>query len=211
VEYWSARWREGRTGFHEGRANAFLEKHIARLGERRRVLVPLCGKAEDMVFLAAHGHEVVGIEAVEEPVKAFFEEHALSPNVHEGPHGRVYSANNITILISDVLACTREDVGEVNALYDRAAVFALADDVRPKYVAHLRALLKPHSTGLVITFEYPPEKLDGPPFSVGVDEIRTLYAGAAVFEEIDVADAVVGPKFREAGVSATERCVFLSL
>src|SRR5437660_6997543 len=65
-EDWIARWHDGRIGFHEGRPNAFLERHIAELAACRRVFVPLCGRAEDVAFLAAHGHEVVGVELAEQ-------------------------------------------------------------------------------------------------------------------------------------------------
>ena len=44
---WIARWRDGRIAFHEGHANTFLDRYIARFAGCRRVLVPLCGKAED--------------------------------------------------------------------------------------------------------------------------------------------------------------------
>ncbi|HVH46372.1 MAG TPA: hypothetical protein VM925_28720, partial [Labilithrix sp.] len=79
---WAARWRDGRIGFHEGRANTFLERHVDRLGPApKHVLVPLCGKAEDMAFLASRGHTVTGIEVVEDAVQAFFREHDLTPEI----------------------------------------------------------------------------------------------------------------------------------
>ena len=77
---WLKRWREGRTGFHEGRPNDLLVHHAARLAGCRRVLVPLCGKSEDLAFLAARGHDVVGVELAEQAVQAFFAEHDLAPS-----------------------------------------------------------------------------------------------------------------------------------
>ena len=57
-----ARW-SGRIGFHQGAPNPLLVAHAAALGAGpRRVLVPLYGKTEDMVWLAAQGHTVVGVE-----------------------------------------------------------------------------------------------------------------------------------------------------
>ena len=59
-EYWIERWKEGRIGFHRAGVNPQLVEHHARaLGETKRVLVPLCGKSEDLAWLAASGHEVV--------------------------------------------------------------------------------------------------------------------------------------------------------
>jgi hypothetical protein len=53
--FWRARWSEGRIGFHEGTSNAHLRKNVDVLAGARRVLVPLCGKAEDLAVLAAAG------------------------------------------------------------------------------------------------------------------------------------------------------------
>ncbi|NLE47300.1 MAG: thiopurine S-methyltransferase, partial [Sandaracinaceae bacterium] len=71
------RWERGEIGFHEGRPNQLLEKHIGLFEGRRRVLVPLSGKAVDLRFLAERGLEVVGVELVEAAARAFFEEQAL--------------------------------------------------------------------------------------------------------------------------------------
>lgn len=202
---WAQRWTEGKIGFHEGKANELLATYASRLGEARRVLVPLCGKAEDMAFLAAMGHEIVGIEAVELAVQAFFREHGLEPAVERGARGLTfYRAPGITILSGDVFAATPDDVGAVNALYDRAAMVALPGDVRPRYVAHLRALLPAGSTGLLVTFDYDQSRIDGPPFAVNDAEVRRLYAGAEV-TLLATSDAS-GPKFEAAKVPISESC-----
>jgi thiopurine S-methyltransferase len=211
IDFWAARWKEGRIGFHEGRTNAFLARHVDLLGPApRRVLVPLCGKTEDMAFLASRGHHVIGIEAVEDAVKAFFDEHELVPQVEQhNEHIRGYSAGRVTILAGDVFACTKELVGDVDALYDRAALVALAPNVRPRYVAHLRKLLAPQSRGLVITFDYDTSKFEPPPYSVTEAEVRHLYGGALVVQ-VDQG-ALEGPRFREAGVEGAERCFSITL
>lgn len=211
IDFWAQRWKEGRIGFHEGRTNAFLARHVGRLGDPpKRVLVPLCGKAEDMAYLAARGHDVVGIEVIEDAVKAFFREHELEPSVRElDGNVRAYASGRVTLLVGDVFACTRAHVGNVDALYDRAALVALPADVRPRYVAHLRELLAPRSKGLLVTFDYDPSKFEPPPFVVSEEEVRRHYAGAAV-TDIDQAP-LEGPRFREAGVSGTERCFAIEL
>lgn len=202
---WAQRWSEGKIGFHEGKANELLAKHVGGLGEARRVLVPLCGKAEDMAFLAARGHEIVGIEAVEVAVQAFFREHGLAPSVERGPRGLVfYRAPGITILSGDVFAATNEDVGAVNALYDRAAMVALPADVRPRYVAHLRALLPAGSPGILVTFDYDQSLIDGPPFAVNDAEVRRLYDGAEV-TLLATGDGIA-PKFEAAKIPISESC-----
>jgi thiopurine S-methyltransferase len=202
---WLARWRDGRIGFHEGRTNALLERHAAGIAGARRVLVPLCGKAEDLAFLAAHGHQVVGIELVEQAVREFFEEHALVPSVSARGGLVEYRAGAVTLLAGDLFAATPELVGPVDALYDRAALIALPAELRPRYVAHLRTLLPPGAPGLVITLEYDQQRMKGPPFAVHEPELRSLYS-ARTLELLEERPAPPGGKCTQSGVSAIERC-----
>lgn len=203
---WAQRWSEGKIGFHEGQPNALLAEHVGALGERRRVLVPLCGKTEDMAYLVAQGHEVVGIEAVEVAVQAFFDEHGLEAAVERGPRGLVfYRAPGITILAGDVFAATVEDLGGVNALYDRAATVALPADVRPRYVAHLRAVVPAGSPGILVTFAYDQARIDGPPYAVDEAEVRRLYDGSAEVSLLATREAVA-PKFEAAKIPVSESC-----
>lgn len=199
---WEARWKEGRIAFHEGKPNTLLERHVTRLGQRRRVLVPLCGKSEDLAFLAAKGHQVVGIELVEEGVQAFFREHGLHPEISEREGVKVYSTGPITLLSGDVFACTKEIVGPVDALYDRAALVALPAEVRSRYVSHLRSLLAPVSKAIAIIIDYDQEKVSPPPFAVSEAELRELFSGSTLERLED--RPFEGARFREAGVPATE-------
>jgi len=206
IEFWAERWKEGRIGFHEGRPNGFLARHVDRLGAANgsNLLVPLCGKAEDVAFLAARGFRVVGIEVVEDAVKAFFEEHKLTPTVSTRAHGRVYEGAGITIHCADFFACTTEVLGSTfDAFYDRAAIVALPEEMRARYARHLRTLVTPKARALVITFEYEDGEFKPPPFSVSEAEIHALYKGVTV-ESIDSGPAD-GPRFREANVIPTER------
>lgn len=201
-DFWQGRWKEGRIGFHEGRPNAHLEMHVALLGEAKRVLVPLCGKTEDMAFLAARGHHVVGVELVESAARAFFEEHQLTPHVQNvGPFVQ-YQSQSVSILVGDFFQTTLEWLGPVNALYDRAALIALPEALRAAYVKHLRLLLPQGSPGLLVTLEYPQQLMEGPPFSVSKNEVSQHFAGMDC--KLLAECAAEGPRFTEIG--ARECC-----
>jgi thiopurine S-methyltransferase len=209
-EAWLARWREGRIGFHEGRPNAFLERHIARLGGRKRVLVPLCGKTEDLAFLAAAGHTVIGVEIAEQAIREFFAEHELTPAISQRGSFVGYSAGPFTLLCGDIFELTPEIIGPVDALYDRAALIALPAESRQAYARHLRSVLPQGALGLVITLEYDQALMEGPPFAVLEAEVCSLYAGS-VIERIDEAPARGGGKCSDAGIAAIERCYAVTL
>jgi thiopurine S-methyltransferase len=178
--FWEERWAENKIGFHEGEPNSFLVKHHDVLAGAPRVLVPLCGKAEDLSWLAARGHAVVGVELVEDAVKAFFAEHALHPVVTQRGPLVEYEAGGITIYAGDIFATTTETLGQFDAIYDRAALVALPPDLRPRYAEQVRSLCLAGGRILQICFEYPEGHRQGPPFSVSEYELRHLYPGARI-------------------------------
>jgi thiopurine S-methyltransferase len=164
------------------------------------VLVPLCGKAEDLAYLAARGHHVVGIEVIEDAAKQFYAEHELTPTVRQGKGAKIYEAWGITILVGDVFAVTPEDTGPVDALYDRAALVALPPAVRSRYAEKLRSLLSPGAKGLLVTLEYaadgqPPVK--PPPYSIRETDVRALYNDVTPLYDAPATDGRF-PKGRDA-------------
>ncbi|MEJ7599603.1 MAG: hypothetical protein WKG01_16975 [Kofleriaceae bacterium] len=206
--FWEDSWRAGRINFHEGEANKYLSRHAARL-QGRAVLVPMCGKSEDLAYLAYLGHEVIGIELVEDAVTAFFAEHGINPI--RTPRGPVveYRDGPIKILAGDLFAVTPEHVGTVDALYDRAALIALPPEMRGRYVDHLR-LLAPGANGLCITLEYSQEQMAGPPFSVLESELRAHYRDRVELVDEAVADRLP-PRAKDIGLAAQERCFAVTL
>lgn len=215
ASFWVERWRVGEIGFHEGQPNSFLARfaeHLGankRVGESKCVLVPLCGKSEDLAWLAAQGHQVFGVELVEDAVRAFFDEHLITPTVQQ--HGALtrYSKDNIKLWAGDFFAVTGEHVPGVNAFYDRAAMVALPEDMRSRYVAHLCSLLDPHAAGLVVTFEYPQSLFQGPPFAVTEAELRRAYGEANV--KLLATSPVDGGRLGVLGDQATQRCYRVTL
>ena len=185
-DFWRDRWREGRTAFHEGKPNAYLVEHGSRLAGLPHVLVPLCGKAEDLAELAAHGHTVIGVELVEDAAKQFFAEHEVEPEVSTYEGFAVYRARlgvlaaEVTIYAGDYFATTAAMVGRINAVYDRAALVALPREMRARYVEHTRAIAPDASATLLISLEYTTGAMDGPPFSVDETEVRELVAGQRI-------------------------------
>jgi thiopurine S-methyltransferase len=207
-QFWLDRWNAGQIGFHEGRPNAYLERHAAHLGPPGCVLVPLCGKSEDLAWLASRGHAVLGVELAERGARAFFAEHGLVPAEARRGAYLALAAGGVTILVGDVFDLTPADVAAVTAFYDRAALIALTPPQRARYVALLRKLL-PGSNGLLVTFEYDARLMDPPPHAVLEPEVRALYAGVRV-AEIDDGPATHARLAAVHG-SAHVRCFALTL
>jgi len=65
------------------------------------------------------------------------------------------------LLVGDFFALTPELLGPIDAVYDRAALIALPVEIRPRYVAVLRAVLPAGAPALVITLEYDQHAMTG--------------------------------------------------
>lgn len=192
-DFWHARWREGRIGFHEGTPNAGLVRHLDRLSltPGARVFVPLCGKAEDLSWLRARGFDVVGIDLSEIAVREVFARDGLTPDVTKVGGLIKLSAARMTLYAGDVFALTADELGPVDGVFDRAALVALPDEMRVRYVRHLLAL-SGGAAQLLITFDYDQSQMSGPPFAVSSRAVAALYDSHATIENLS-SDAVEGP------------------
>jgi thiopurine S-methyltransferase len=199
AEYWLERWQAGHIGFHRADANPRLvENHQRALGECVRVLVPLCGKSADLEWLVVRGHDVVGVELSELAAQAFFAERGFTPERSEVAGFVSYRYGGVTILVGDFFATTPDALGYFDAAYDRAALIALPEDLRARYVAHLPLLLAPKARLLLVTLHYDAE--GGPPFDVPPAEVERSFSQARVtlLESVDARAETPGPVSRGA-------------
>jgi thiopurine S-methyltransferase len=178
--FWIDRWQENKIGFHEGAPNRYLVERTEWLAGCRRILVPLCGKSEDLAYLASRGHDVIGVELVEDAVKQFFDEHGTVPETEASGDLVIYRAGAITVIAGDFFSVTHDHIGPIDGIFDRAAMVALPPDLRARYIAHLRDLGRDATRELLVSIEYPPESSSGPPFSVEEPEVRKTFAGASI-------------------------------
>lgn len=177
--FWHERWARREIGFHEGEANAALVAHFGALGlaPGARILVPLCGKTRDIAWLLDRGHRVAGVELSPVAIGELFAELNITPTLtDEGPLTR-HQAANLDIWVGDLFDLTAERLGEVDAIYDRAALVALPPTLRGRYTAHLMALTRT-APQLLMTYEYDQQAHAGPPFSIQEEEVRDRYEGA---------------------------------
>ena len=204
-DHWLERWKIGRTGWHEPAGNRNLREHWSLSG--RRVLVPMCGKSPDLLWLEEQGNEVVGIELSDIAVHAFFEENELEFEPVEGTlPGYRAVGRNITLHCGDYFEF---DAEPFDAHYDRGALVALSSELRPRYARHTVSLLADDAHQFVITVEYDEAVCNGPPFSIGPEELLGHWPGLrrhASIEDIDNAP----PKFLEHGLKSLREVVWVS-
>lgn len=210
-DFWHEKWRKREIGFHEGRPNALLERYWAGLGVPAggRVLVPLCGKAVDLFWLAAQGHRVTGIELSEQAVREFFAEQGLEPEEDLlGPYRRLRAAG-IELLCGDFFRLPELALDDVAAVYDRAALIALPPPLRERYARTLQEALPQRLSMLLITYVYPQEEMDGPPFAVTAAEVERLYGSAFALDCLESRDALQAtPGLAARGLSSLQECAW---
>jgi thiopurine S-methyltransferase len=211
ADYWTQRWRENRIGFHREQVMPLLEKHwhTLALPTGSRVLVPLAGKSLDMVWLAAQGHRVLGVELSPLAVTQFFEEHGLAPEVHDSAYGRHHLAGNLELLCGDAFQLSPALLADCAGAYDRGALIALPPDMRRQYVETLYAALPSGCQALLITLEYPQAEKNGPPFSVEEAEVRQLFGPHWQVELLERRDILhQQPDFSAEGVTALATAIY---
>jgi thiopurine S-methyltransferase len=211
-EFWLDRWQAGQIGFHQDRINHYLTRHFARTGAQQggTVLVPLCGKSLDMVWLHQQGFGVVGVELSPLAVEAFFSENKLQPKITSSGKFQRYHADDITLLVGDFFDLSAADIGGIAVVYDRASLIALPSEMRPSYADHLTKLLPRGTNVLLVTMEYPQAEMQGPPFSVHEPEVHDLYDNdfeVTCLESMDV--LAENPRFKERGLSEMIERTFL--
>ncbi|MBV6448285.1 MAG: Thiopurine S-methyltransferase [Nitrosomonas sp.] len=210
--YWLNRWERQDIGFHQTEINPYLREFWQRLqlSPASAVLVPLCGKSRDMVWLRQQGHTVLGVELSIIAAQAFFTEHALVSLDSACDRFTHLAADGIQVLCGDFFALSREDTAAVSAVYDRAALVALPPDMRRRYVNHLLQVLPPHTQILLITLDYPQHEMTGPPFAVSLDEVAALYRSRAEMTVLSQYDVLAqNPRFQERELSRLEEYVIL--
>jgi thiopurine S-methyltransferase len=211
-DFWHERWARGEIGFHQPEINTHLQLYFNRLEIRSgaHILVPLCGKSLDMLYLREKDCRVSGIEISRVAVTEFFEENGIHPEIRDHSGLTLYRSENLEIYCGDFFTGDFSKLNTVDAVYDRASLIALPPDMRAAYVDRLSGLLPGATRTLLLTLEYPQQEMQGPPFSVTRTEIEKLYGSRYEIEHILAEDCLASePRFREKGLSRFDAHVYV--
>jgi len=209
--FWQQRWQQNQIGFHLDRVNPHLVTHWGdlKLPAGSTVLVPLCGKSLDLLWLANQGYAVIGVECSELAVQAFFDEQKLSYQQGDYRGFRVFKAGNINILQGDYFDLDQELLADVSAVYDRASLVAMPEDMRENYVQKLLQCLPSSSQIMLVTLDYNQQQMAGPPFAVPEQEVTELYAQRYQIKRLYQQDILAAEqRFRERGLDYLVETVF---
>lgn len=208
TQFWHDRWASNEIGFHKSEANPLLVKYVdaLSLATGSRFFLPLCGKTLDIGWLLSRGYRVAGAELSAIAIEQLFAQLGVTPTITRVGTLAHYRAPRLDLFVGDIFRVTPELLGPVDAIYDRAALVALPQDMRARYAAHL-ATLTAHAPQLLISFEYDQRVMEGPPFSVSEEEIRQHYGQRYDITVLVSLDVPGGLKGR---CPATERVYLLA-
>ena len=152
---WKAKWKADDIAFHQHEIHPHLIRFWPQLElpVGATVLVPLCGKSLDLGWLHQQGHRVIGVELSHIAIAAYFAERGLQPQRQRLGRFQRYWAGTLELWCGDLFDLRREDLGEVAAVYDCAALTALPAASRGHYVRQLSSLLGVGGQMLLLTTE----------------------------------------------------------
>jgi thiopurine S-methyltransferase len=195
ASFWHERWGSNDIAFHKNEANPLLVKYFAALSlpKGSRVFVPLCGKTRDIPWLLSQGHRVAGAELSEIAVEQLFKDFGTEAKVSRVGEVDCYSATDLDVFVGDIFHLSSEVLGSVDAVYDRAALVALPEELRKGYTTHLMAITN-NAPQLLICYEYDQSLMEGPPFSISNVEVQSRYGEHYQLTLLERADVPGGLK-----------------
>lgn len=240
IGYWQQLWRSGSDSFTLEEPNANLTTHLEDLLpgrsnapiDPRSVLVPLCGRSVDLVFLESRQRSVWGVDIAGAALQRFAQDHGggvASSWKLEGHNGsRAYHLRTLprlTLVHADFLALRPRDYRDpegaplsspladddsppFDAVWDRGGLTSMPPALRLSYASLLHGLLRPGARALV-EFLSPSTDL-----ALSEDAVTGLLAGAFTggrvsrLRRADVRAAF--PDFAPPGLSFLDEVVLLA-
>ena len=171
-DFWIHLWEQGAIGWHQSAVEPALKEWTSHF-KPTRILVPLCGKSLDMIWLRDQGFEVVGVELSSLACETFFNENQIPFTKTQQGNNFLYQGGGILLINGDFFELDQKLLGELGAVYDRAALIALPSKLRAKYTQKIIEFKA--SNILQIILVRAPLDTEGPPYCVTPEEVAEMY------------------------------------
>jgi thiopurine S-methyltransferase len=200
-DFWKERWVNNKIGFHQEKPHSSLIEFADVFKGHNKVLVPLCGKSLDMLFLRDLGLEVIGVEFSELAVSDFKHENNLSMTVEKEKHFSVHKTEGLTIYQGDFFHLSEKEWKGATACYDRASMVAFDRNERKKYAE----LLIKSDVKMILSVIFNCGSVEmgemGPPYSVMEDEVKALYGKDFQLKKLTEHDFPLREAIKERGAT----------
>ena len=214
-QFWHNKWEQKQIGFHLPHTQPLLEKYwlqqVTKNGsDNTTVLVPLCGKSIDLLWLRQQKFNVQGVELSPIAASEFFSEQQLTPKITTDKDFTHYSIDQLEIMVGDFFKLPETNTYPL--IYDRAALIALPQKIQQNYVDKLYQITTTGSKVLLITLDYDTQNdtINGPPFSISPQQVEQLFADNWLVKQLERADVLhLEGKFRKKGAQWVNETAWL--
>ncbi len=165
-EFWTARWKENRTGWDNGEYHSHLPELVsmadaAGIPPGAKILEPGAGRGHHGAYLASCGFDVTSYDVSEIAIELG---EALYKNIIK-----------FKMECADCFVEKPEWISKYDAVFDRAVMCAFPLKRRKEYIDIQASYIKPGGFLLSIPFtETNLEGQEGPPFAMPLSEMKTL-------------------------------------
>lgn len=204
-DFWLERWVSGKIGFHQEEVYHKLIEFWPKLPTNSKVLVPLCGKSNDMVWLAEQGYQVTGVELSPLAIMQFLSDNDFTFNTQVEKGFKVHTVHELPLRMVEGDYFHFQEQG-FDACYDRAAMVAMSKLKRPNYVQHTLKRLASNAKLLLISLQHD-GVADTPPYSVLAQEIISLW-GAKISKIASENLTQIDPQYSTRGYRFFEESVW---
>ncbi|XP_037280158.2 thiopurine S-methyltransferase [Rhipicephalus microplus] len=197
-EFWSHLWKQGHTVWQQPGVHKLLINNKETLLRGRtgaRVFLPLCGKAHELRWFYDMGHNVIGVEFVEECVRSYFNDGGLQIEEATCPiiKCKIFRTpdHRLQVFICNIFDFKRECAGIMDIVWDRSGFTAMRVEDRGRYAAVIKNLLAPgFSYGMwTVVYDSETDVDSWAPRSAGESAIRKHFGDVAA--RITLADFYV--------------------
>jgi thiopurine S-methyltransferase len=206
-EFWQQAWEDKKIGFHQPKYNPFMVEHYKDQNlEGKRVLIPLAGKSNDILYFLERGAHVVAIELSKIAVEEFFSENNMEYKSEVEGELERFKSDNLDFYCGDFFAYTNKSNQHFDFYFDRACIVALPFDIRSRFYNKVETLLAKHTDIFILTFAHDGPKDFGPPFYVPENELLEAYKNMGFdLNYIKVNETKAEGRFKDAGIKTIQR------
>jgi thiopurine S-methyltransferase len=209
TQYWLNRWKTGNIGFNEPHPHRFLIKyfHFLNSSLKSKILVPLCGKSIDMIWLMQNKQTVIGVEVSDIAINQFFIENHIDYVCLRNNDLKIYKHKFGVIYNEDLFKLNAKNISDISLVYDRGCLTALRPQtIAPKYINWVKENTCSKIKILLIVFEHNNVNATEPPFHTDSTQLMEFFK-VTLLEREHISQ--VKPHWVERGVQNLFECVYL--
>ena len=113
------------------------------------------------------GFKVIGIDLSPIACQAFFNENNIPIKSTNKGNFTVFQSDQVTLIAGDIFQLNKKMLGHIAAVYDRAALIALPEDLRQRYATCLIKWFNLGTQIFLISTSYDQNEMMGPPILCG--------------------------------------------